>query len=1631
MTPPHHPHLLSRRDDGGKYDPDLIAAAVAEVTAKVASRLPESLRALAATPLTAAVLAGMAPADLQRMDSDVLADLVVVCTSAAQRRQRGEPNITLPQALSVSGSALTIITDDMPFLVDSVTAKLEARNLIIHSVMHPQVRVQRDQDGRLCDVRAHGDKAAPSDAISESWMRFVIDQVDEADADELLAEVADVLDDVRAVVSDFEAMHQRAIAAISDIQGANAAGVEAHTVSAASEFLTWLGDENFTFLGARDYDLVAGEEPKLQAIEGSGLGILRHDVALPPKALPRGEDGGQANEVVLVTKINQPAPVHRPSLLDYIGVKRYDQDGNIIGERRFIGLFTRAAYQQSVTQVPIIADKVAYALARTGFDPAGRLGKDLISVLEEYPRDELFQIDRDQLAEIAASIVYLHHRRATRVFVRRDPYGRFASCLVYTPRDRYSKRVHERLNELMQQAFGGAETASSARVTASPFAQIHMTVWGRERELVPDVDGAWLAAKITEITRSFTEDVRSLLASDPQDLPAGAREILESFPAEYQDDTDAPTALADACEFAAALGGDSPAVRARLVPRSGEAGWQLRLYSPRELTLSEMLPILTDFGVQVIDEEWYHLQPQDAYLHCLGIAGPFCGDEAEAIRFATAVEQVVAGKIVSDGFNQLVLTAQLRVDEVMVLRALAAYAKQIGVVYSKEYMVDTLVSYPKLSRALFELFAAKFAPEMPSPLAGATESVELADLAMVDVAEVRAEAVAQRAAAILAGCDEVASLDQDRIIHTLLHIVLAMVRTNFYQHDETIEVLACKLVPKLIANMPQPRPEYEIWVHGPRVEGVHLRFGKVARGGLRWSDRREDFRTEVLGLVKAQMVKNAVIVPTGSKGGFVPLQLPDANVDRNAWLAEGTAAYVQFISALLDITDNRAPDGSIIPPADVIRWDEDDPYLVVAADKGTAAFSDTANQVAREHDFWLDDAFASGGSAGYDHKKMAITARGAFESVKRHFRELGLDVMNDEFTAVGIGDMSGDVFGNGMLLSKKIRLVAAFDHRHIFIDPNPDAASSYRERQRLFDLPRSSWADYDRSLISAGGGVFARTMKTVPISPEMRAALDLDDQAAELTPNELIRAVLTAPVDMVWNGGIGTYVRASSEDDREVGDRANDPIRVTGKDLRCRVIGEGGNLGLTQLGRIEAAQCGVHLNTDAIDNSGGVDSSDLEVNIKILLQPIVARGDLTMAERNELLAEMTPQVAELVLRQNYEQNVLLGNARAQGDKMVGAHMRLMQLLEASGELDRELEFLPTDQQLRERGEDGGGLVTPEFAVLVAYAKLHLKAELLATELPDEPWTSELVAAHFPAQLSTRFGSELADHRLRREIVVTELANSIINRGGITFVSRAMDETGAVAVQIARAFAVARQVFDLASFVQAVEATDGTVATDVQSQMYLGFRQLLDNAVRWLVHNRPRGIDVPADIAQYADRIQTLVAAGRELFGDQLHARLQRRAATYQDAGVPEALANRAAWLAHQVLLLDVIEIADALNLEPRHVARVHFALAERLRLPALLAQVGALPQTERWDALARAATRGDVIQTLASITRFVLESDPDNTDVDSLLARWEEAHPRAVARVDRALGEIAELEVAQLAPLSVALRQLRGLIRGA
>lgn len=1608
-----------------------LAAAAAELAERHGDALPNGT---SATQVVTEVVRGIGPDDIRMSTVSELVDFLALLLSRAKTRAVGESLVTFGKGTSPESgrplTALDIITDDMPFLIDSLSNELERHGLLIHSVVHPQMTVRRDASGELrgivdtephLDAEAlegheiHDDSVPDTPGIAESWMRFLIEDPESGEAAESLEDdLRRVLNDLRRVNDDWDAMHERASELANELRGAAPKGIDAEVAEDAANLLDWLTEHNFTFLGFRTYRLLDHDadtdEARLQAVSGTGLGLL-HDVdgEAPIKELPQAAaKKAREKELIFVTKINRPSTVHEPVPLDYIGVKTFDDAGNVTGEHRILGLFTPASYQVSILDVPLIAPKVAQVLAKTGFDPDGHLGKDLLEILEDYPRDELFQISTEDLTEIAQTVVHLPGRRRTRVFVRRDPYGRFASCMVFMPRDRYSATVRSKLADLMRSAFGGDDCKATALVSNAPLARVHLLVWGREASLVTDVDSDWLAGEITAITRLLDEDVAELVAG--QDGSSQVMRVLRAMPASYKDDADADLALIDAQELAAI----EDATTVRLL-KQGE-DYRLRIYAPRSLPLSETLPLLSDFGLQVLDEHAHsaNLDGRDVYLHDIGVAGALTGEDDEATRLQDALQAVLAGDAEADGFNALVLAAQLPWPDVALLRALSSYLRQTHGVYSTGYIIDTLVSNATIARSLRDLFYVRFDP---------------ASEWGTEVSKERKSAAKSAAKAIISDLDAVSSIDQDTIIRSLLAIIRAVLRTNFFTDAPCPDAIALKINPQAIPDLPAPRPKYEIWVHGPRVQGVHLRFGDVARGGLRWSDRKEDFRTEVLGLVKAQMVKNAVIVPTGSKGGFVATQLPDPAEDRQAWLAEGTAAYVLFISAMLSVTDNRV-DGEIVPPERVVRYDGDDPYLVVAADKGTAAFSDTANDVSRRHNFWLDDAFASGGSAGYDHKKMGITARGAWESVKRHFRELGLDTQSEEFTAVGIGDMSGDVFGNGMLLSEHIRLVGAFDHRDIFIDPTPDAGSSYAERKRLFETPRSSWDDYNRDLISAGGGVFSRSAKSIEITPEMREALGLGDDVKQLAPNDLIKAVLQAPVDLLWNGGIGTYVRAESETDDDIGDRANDPIRITGKQLRVKVVGEGGNLGFSQLGRIEAAQNGVHINTDAIDNSGGVDSSDLEVNIKILLAPIVSRGDLTMDERNELLAQMTDDVARLVLRQNYEQNVLLGNARYQDDRMLGSHMRLMTLLEESGELDRELEFLPSDEELHARAEQGHGLVTPEFAVLVAYAKMSVKDQLLATDLPDEDWTATIVESHFPAVLAERYGEDLAQHSLRREIVVTELANSIINRGGITFVSRAMEETGASADQVARAFFVARRAFDLRSFVAQVEDTDVTVPTTVQSEMYLTFRRLLDRAVRWFLHNRPGILDVPTEIERFRGRIAKLREARGAFLPEGFTSRVKEKTAEYVEAGASEELAWFAATLLDQAMWLDVIEIASDMNEDLIEVARVHFGVAEQLGLYDLLQQGTALPQTDRWDALARAAVRGDVMTTNAMLTRAVLEST-EQQDGTARLAQWLDDNSAVVSRVEQLVSEIVDHESPELAPLSVALRQLRSLVRSA
>ncbi len=1598
--------------------------------------------------------------DLRARDAVDLAGAALSHRQLAQERPVGTANVraytpTVDEHGWATGhTVVEIVTDDMPFLVDSVNAELSRQDRSIHLVVHPQVVVTRDAAGRLLevlDVPAYSrDRTAPElpqGAAVESWIHVEIDR--ESDAEDLAALVDGlrrVLEDVRISVEDWPKMRRRMRDVATALEQEPPAGIAADEVSEAVQLLAWLSTNHFTFLGYREYRLEERDGvDHLVGVTGTGLGILRHDQRTTSTSFgrltPQARAKAREKTVLVLTKANSRSTVHRPAYLDYVGVKVFDAAGEVVGERRFLGLFASSAYTDSVRRIPSVARKVEAVLDRAGFTEDSHSGKDLLQILETYPRDELFVMDVDELFPIAVAVMHLQERRRTRLFLRPDTYGRYVSALVFLPRDRYTTAVRRRMEEILKDAYGARNVDFSTRISESVLARLHFVVRVEPGQTLPDVDAAELEARLVEAARSWEEDLGDALRADvgEEDAARLLRSWLRAFPEAYKEDFPARVAVADLKRVEDLPEDDDGAGPATLGTNlyepvgSAPTERRFKLYARKPLSLTAVLPFLSNLGVEVTDERPYELDlgpGRRAFIYDFGLrwrgGAALSGAHAEQARalFSEAFAAAWAGDAESDGFDRLVLLAGLTSRQVVLLRAYAKYLRQSGTTFSQDYIERCLATNLDIARMLVELFETRFNPDR---FAGEVECRAGAERGAA------CEAVVTR---IRTALDDVASLDHDRILRSFLNLVLATLRTNFYALRDTgtrKDTVALKLDPQAVPDLPAPRPAFEVFVYSPRVEGVHLRFGKVARGGLRWSDRREDFRTEILGLVKAQMVKNAVIVPTGAKGGFYAKALPDPAEDRDAWLAEGIRAYTLFISALLDITDNLV-DGEAVPPARVVRHDGDDTYLVVAADKGTATFSDIANGVSKDYGFWLGDAFASGGSVGYDHKAMGITARGAWESVKRHFRETGRDIQSEDVTVVGVGDMSGDVFGNGMLLSEHIRLVAAFDHRHVFLDPDPDAAASFAERRRLFELPRSSWNDYDRSLISAGGGVYPRTAKSVPVSPQVAVALGLPERVTSLTPNELLRAILAAPVDLLWNGGIGTYVKASHESHADIGDKANDAIRVDGRDLRVRVVGEGGNLGLSQLGRVEAALAGVRVNTDAIDNSAGVDCSDHEVNIKILLDRIVAAGDLTQKQRNTLLAGMTDEVGALVLRDNYEQNVLLGNARKQSHSMLTVHQRFVRWLEGRG-LDRALEFLPDDATLAERAEEGRGLTSPEFSVLVAYAKIVLAEDVVASDLPDDPWLDDVLRGYFPRPLVERYGDRLSEHPLRREIVTNSLVNDLVNRGGITFAFRAFEETGASVDQVARAYLVVREVFGLADYVREVEALDNVVPTEAQTALYLNFRRLLDRSSRWFLQTRPGRLDVRAEIERYRPTVERLGARLPDLIVGAEHKTLVEEAEGLVRLGAPQDLALRSASLLNVFQLLDITEIAETTGADVEEVARVYLTLSERYAVDAMLTRITTLERRDRWQALARAALRYDLYAALESLTVAVLSSSPSSDvpapDADPLvrIEAWERANSAAVARATQTLEEVRRLEKGDLASLSVALRTLRGVVR--
>jgi glutamate dehydrogenase len=1593
------------------------AAIVEQAIAQIRERMP-SPQAAQLERFVRDYYAAAAPEDVAEIDAYGAA---LAHWTLLQRRLPGETKVHVytPRAeehgWQSTHSVVEIVTDDMPFLVDSVSMTLTGRGIAIHNLVHPMLEVTRDEDGRLRGVGAEAGGAGK--AGREAVMHLEIDRCsDQAVLDDLAAELRRVLADVRAAVEDWRAMRARVDDAVEEL-ARRSPRVDPDELAEAKALLEWLADDHFTFLGYREYALqtIDGEDA-LSTVPGTGLGILREKAKgaaspsfkkLPPNVRRLAREPNLLN----LTKANARSTVHRPTQLDYVGIKRFDDEGAVVGERRFLGLFTSTAYSASPWEIPVLRRKVRSVLDRSGLVPASHDYKALVEILETYPRDELFQIGVDDLFETALGVVRLGERRRVRLFCRRDVYERFVSCLVYLPLERYDTQTRLRIQALLRDAFNGDGVDHAARVSESALARLHLIVQTRAGE-IPAYDVGELEARLAAATRSWKDDLRDALVDDLGEERGVAlfERYADAFPPAYRDDFGAHAAVADIerIERLDPAGDLDMSLYLPLASGVGRLAFKL-LRSGAPILLSDVLPLLENMGVRVVDERPFEVKPQGGptvWIYDFGL------DHDEDVELQTdrlrqvfqeAFAHVWRGELENDGFNRLVLGAALTWREIALLRAISKYLRQASSTFSQAYMEETLAANADVARLCVELFDTRFRPPRQ------------------DATDAKAHALVRE---IESKLDAVASLDEDRILRSFLRVVQAMLRTNYFQSGaggEPKPHLSFKLDPAGIPDLPAPRPRYEIFVYSPRTEGLHLRAGPVARGGIRWSDRREDFRTEILGLAKAQTVKNAVIVPTGAKGGFVVKQPP---ADREALREEVVECYRTLVRGLLDLTDTLAG-GEVKPPSDVVRYDGDDPYLVVAADKGTATFSDVANALAAEYGFWLGDAFASGGSTGYDHKRMGITARGAWESVKRHFRELGTDAETEEISAVGIGDMSGDVFGNGMLLSRRLRLVAAFDHRHVFLDPNPDPARSYDERARLFALPASSWADYDASLISRGGGVFPRTAKSIDLSAEVRAALGVE--ASTLPPSEVVRAILRAPVDLLWNGGIGTFVKARGETHAEVGDRASDAIRVDAEELRCRVVGEGGNLGLTQRARVAYALRGGRVNMDAIDNSAGVDCSDHEVNIKILLDAIVRDGDLTEKQRNALLTEMTDEVAEIVLRDNYEQTQLISTSVAQAASMVDVHARYIRSLEQAGKLDRALEFLPDDEELSARKAAGHGLTTPELAILLSYTKIVLSAELLASELPDEPYLQRELEKYFPAPVRERFARRLAQHPLRREIVAAQLTNSLVNRGGTTFAFRLAEETGATAADIARAFAAAREIFELRDLWTEIESLDGRVAAQTQTRMLLRARTLLERSTRWLLRNQPRPLDLASAVERFRPSALLLAEAMPQLLAPAQREVIGREADELADGGVPRPAADRVSQLRPLFATLDVVEVARESGLDVESAAALYFRLGDALELQSLHERIADLPRQERWEALARRALWDDLQAEWRALAADVLHETREDRDGDRLTA-WLSRNALPVERCLQVLADVKADTSFDLATLSVAVREIRNLI---
>ena len=1556
-------------------------------------------------------LRGRAPAALAAVATDQL--------RFGSTRRAGRPLVRVfnpteaEQGWVSTHTVVEVVTDDMPFLVDSLAMVLNDCGLALHMMVHPVLHVLRDRAGRL--EKCSGDPTAG--ARAESWQHIEVDRcVDTARLADVRARILAVLADVQLAVRDWQAMTDKALE-LSRSVGAGLPGISRAETGEASAFLAWLGDHHFTFLGFREYRLVRGASAdKLLPVAGSGLGLLSAGKGRPrPRpSILRGETRRMAREEtpLVVTKANSISTVHRATYLDYVGVKTFDSRGRVTGERRFLGLFTSSTYSTSPREIPLLRQKVQRVIDQIGVAPVSHDGKALFHVLEGYPRDELFQASVPELTRSARGIVNIYERRRVRLFVRRDPYQRFFSCQLYVPRDRYNTLARKRIEQILLEELAGHALESQVQISESTLARLYTLVrTDRERDITVDIER--IERRIAETVRTWEDRLRQeLLARFPEE-PAHelTARFTDAFPAAYQEDVNAREAIGDICEIME-LPASAPALGLQLRPGDrAHKALHLRLYRRGEpVAMSDLVPLLENFDLRILNERPYRIgSGQDLWIQDLEVThsgGRQLDPEQVGARFEEAFFAVWDGEAESDGFNRLVLAAGLGWRQAMVIRALCRYLLQTGLPFSQRYMESVLARHPGIASRLVWTFEARFDPALRE----STRAARLRSLSReLDEA-----------------FEQVTSPDDDRILRAFRAVIAATLRTNHYQVDAAGKpkaYLSMKLDPKSLPELPKPRPMFEIWVYSPRVEGVHLRMGKVARGGIRWSDRREDFRTEVLGLMKAQNVKNTLIVPVGSKGGFFPKQMPRGS--REEVHREGTECYRMFIRGLLDLTDN-VRESAVIPPERTVRYDADDPYLVVAADKGTATFSDTANALAAEYGFWLGDAFASGGSAGYDHKKMGITARGGWECVKRHFREMGVDIQSQDFTVAGIGDMAGDVFGNGMLLSRHIRLLAAFNHQHIFLDPDPDTERSFRERQRLFNLPRSAWSDYDARLISKGGGVYPRDAKELALSPQARTLLGIE--APRATPTQVIQAILKLPVDLLWNGGIGTYVKASREANSAIGDRSNDALRVDGRDLRCKVVGEGGNLGLSQLGRIEFALNGGRINTDFVDNSGGVDCSDHEVNIKIQLDVVRRRTKLTAGARNKLLADMTDDVGALVLRDNYLQSQAISLLEANAAERLGEHAHFIRALELDGLLDRALEFLPSAEEIEERSRIGRGLTRPELSMVLSYAKIALNNQLIHSDVPEDPYLGRELDRYFPDRLSRRYASLLGQHRLKREIITTATTNSIVNRMGPTFVARTQQDTGADVATVSRAYSIAREVFDVRDVWQSVERLDNKVAAGVQYAMVQDTISLIRQVTYWLIQRHRGDLGIESQVGRLQPGVRALAASQPGWLEGLEREACDARARELVAAGVPVALARQVAACSSLQCAPDIVELAQSRRMSVEAAASAYFGVGAAFGLDWLRSRIEALDIDGHWHAVARGSLREALYEIHRGLVQQVLEESRER-DPARALARWLKKHGAVALHAQAVVGDIrAQPSGVDFASLSVALQAVRRIV---